>query len=262
MVRDDIAEALNRHADALLEVGLAAEVRPFESDVFKIPVIALSRRRPVEVDCATPLSGFIDDLPVGCLLSGRITSDDLSLRECFESAQFHLVECYLSMRHSLKDVRAPEMAVREAAGRDMHDLRELAGQSFRHSRWHCDSRIPKEAADESRARWVENAVSGRAEAVYVTDDDSGVCGFVCCMRKSIPKATVGVLDLIAVAQRSRGKGLGRSLVRQFLVHSRDLGRAFADVGTQAHNYDAVRLYEAEGFRLNTVQYTYHRHVRR
>ena len=260
MPGDGILDLLEQRADALAAGGLAAEVKGFESRVLGIPVVALSRRRPEEAVCPQVLRDFVAVLPNGCLLSCRLSSEDLLLRESLETAGFHFVECYLSLRHGLSDLQAPQPLPRHAAAADLESLRALAAASFSHSRWHCDRLIPKAAADESRALWVENALRGRAEAVYATEDTAGVNGFVCCMAKRLPEGQAGVLDLIAVAARARGQGFGRSLVRRFLSHCAETGKAFGDVGTQAHNSGAVRLYESEGFRLNSVHYTYHLHV--
>ena len=59
---------------------------------------------------------------------------------------------------------------------------------------------------------------------------------------------VGYVDYLAVAARSRGRGLGRALLLHGLAALRDAGLAVAELSVQGENASATRLYESVGMR--------------
>ncbi len=77
-----------------------------------------------------------------------------------------------------------------------------------------------------------------AERVHVASDAQGVAGFVVL----IADETRFLLDNIAVADRIRGRGLGRALM------------AFAEDAARHAGYDAVTLYTHESMHENRALY--------
>ena len=56
------------------------------------------------------------------------------------------------------------------------------------------------------------ALKGRAEAIYVAEVDSVVCGFLLLKtRNCADNTTIGTIDLIAVDPNCKGQGLGAAL---------------------------------------------------
>jgi mycothiol synthase len=77
------------------------------------------------------------------------------------------------------------------------------------------------------------------------EDAGGLAGVVLCERW---EEGVGYVDYLAVAARSRGRGLGRALLLHGLAALRDAGLGVAELSVQGENASATRLYESVGMR--------------
>ncbi|MBN1107051.1 MAG: GNAT family N-acetyltransferase [Deltaproteobacteria bacterium] len=173
-----------------------------------------------------------------------------------EGMGFRLIDTNITMEKkcspqtgsgSAKDVRFAMPGDREA-------VRAIAKESFVFSRFHLDPMIDKETADCIKAGWVENYFYGkRGDSLVVGDLGSGLGGFLLLLHS----ATDLVIDLIAVAEGSRRKGLAGAMIafaeRQIPGFERIL------VGTQVANIPSIRLYEKLGFRFHAASYVFHFH---
>ena len=77
------------------------------------------------------------------------------------------------------------------------------------------------------------------------EDAGGLAGVVLCERW---EDRTGYVDYLAVATRSRGRGLGRALLLHGLAALRAAGLPVAELSVQGENAGAVRLYESVGMR--------------
>jgi mycothiol synthase len=75
------------------------------------------------------------------------------------------------------------------------------------------------------------------------EDAGGLAGVVLCERW---EEGVGYVDYLAVAARSRGRGLGRALLLHGLAALRAAGLEVAELSVQGENASATRLYESVG----------------
>lgn len=186
----------------------------------------------------------------------RIDATDTAAASGIAAAGFERIETYLSFTHDLKSPLPPRPPhLRTAVAADAEAVRRIGSGSFRYSRFHMDTKIPKEAADRSRAEWVVNGLRGRADEVLVADMDGKVAGFVVCKSSG---EKISVLDLIAVDPAFQGRGIGYDLTLGFLHHAKSRGRT-AQVGTQDINTPSIKLYEKAGFKQANKTITFHKH---
>jgi dTDP-4-amino-4,6-dideoxy-D-galactose acyltransferase len=123
-----------------------------------------------------------------------------------------------------------------------------------------DSLIPDNLARHSRSEWVRNSFKGRAEAIYVAEEDGQLSGFLLLKSKMDPNGNkAGVIDLIAVDSEYSGKGIGMGLVSASIQHYSQAAD-YIEVGTQAKNIPAVNLYIKSGFRIAKSEFTLHHHL--
>lgn len=120
--------------------------------------------------------------------------------------------------------RGESTSCRPAVPEDIGSCREIA-KSFRYDRFHADPRIPLEQANELKARWIENAIRGRAEKVWVAEG-----GFLSVLPG-------GRIDLICVEPKMRGRGVAKRL-----LHEAFRTYPVLTVGTQAANEESLKLY--------------------
>jgi mycothiol synthase len=77
------------------------------------------------------------------------------------------------------------------------------------------------------------------------EDADGLTGVVLCERW---EEGIGYVDYLAVAARSRGRGLGRAMLLHGLAALRGAGLTVAELSVQGENASATRLYESVGMR--------------
>ena len=166
-----------------------------------------------------------------------------------EAARTHLLDAgywpaysYFRMRMDLADAPEPPADVpvrafsRGADDAPVHALVEeaMAGVAGNEPRslesWQA-AKVDKEGWDPSL--WL------------LHEEADGLAGVVLCERW---EDEVGYVDYLAVAARSRGRGLGRALLLHGLAALRDAGLSAAELSVQGENASATRLYESVGMR--------------
>jgi len=196
------------------------------------------------------------------LLTTRIPALNREVIRVLENSGFHLIECYLELEHNLEQI--PPMAgkniIRPFRKNEISQLEKIAFESFQYSRFHMDPQIKAAEANASRSEWVKNSCKGRAEAVFVAEEDQRPVGFVICRKKNYRRGVVGILDLIAVYTDYKKRKLGYDLTVEFLKFCRSQKYCLAKVGTQAHNIPSIRMYEKIGFLMSHAYYSYHKGV--
>ena len=260
----ELAESLRPELEPL---GLELVAKPWESGILDRNVFQfkwLEHRNDVEENWTQAIESALatSRTMLPCLFSVRLPASEAGARRTLENCGFRLIECYLEFRHELKEIQSASgwNPIREFRPEEIPELRRIAFDSFEFSRFHSDPEIDREAANRSRADWVENGCKGYAKSVLVAEVDGRPGGFLLA-RESISGAErVGILDLIGVAPKNRRKRLGWDLTVAFLRHCRDKGYDEGKVGTQAHNIASVRMYERAGFLLSETSYSYHKHL--
>ncbi len=193
-------------------------------------------------------------------LSLRLPEEDRTALHAAESVGFKVLESYLSFTRPTNNPLPIDDRVRVARLEEMESVAELASRAFRYNRFMSDSLIPDNLARHSRAEWVRNSFKGRAEAIYVAEDNGHLAGFLLLKSKADRAGKkVGVIDLIAVDADFSGKGLGIGLVAAAIHHYRQTAD-YIEVGTQAKNIPAVNLYIKSGFHIMKSEFTLHHHL--
>ena len=140
----------------------------------------------------------------------------------------------------------------------VEECSNIARQSFAFDRFHNDPLISEEQANNLKACWIENDISGRADICFVAvEKNNKITGFIACL----DNAETVVIDLIAVDQNYRGKGIGSRLIAFALGHyqKNPLIKTML-VGTQELNLPSISLYKKMGFSSVAVSETFHFHM--
>lgn len=230
--------------------------KPWESDWLAKPAYALTLGGDLPTE--PELSARLDTLPRPCFVATRIEAQDAERNRLVQQAGFGLVEAYLILQRSMDQLPEPSArpGIRGADSTDAAALGPLAHTAFSQSRFHRDPQIPREQADHSRMLWVLNALEDPAKEVIVAEADGTCAGFL--IARPADDST-HVLDLMAVAEAFRGRGLGRMLTMHFFYLASCAGAQRVVVGTQDVNIASLNLYLGCGFRHSRVQYSYHLH---
>ena len=133
-------------------------------------------------------------------------------------------------------------------------LISLALESGVYSRFKLDPSFPTELWEKLYIRWITRAVRKEiAWEVLVVKDAGDILGVVTLGEKE----KRGVVGLLGVAPKFRGKGIGTILIsageRCFAEH----GYADVQIVTQRANTAACRLYESCEYQIETIDNIFH-----
>ena len=95
----------------------------------------------------------------------------------------------------------------------------------------------------------------RGKWMIVVEENSKITGFLQLIYKN--QNTI-VIDLIAIDQKHRGKGLAKEMISYAYTHCLKRNGTI-EVGTQIANKPSINLYSKLSFRMNSVSYVLHMH---
>jgi hypothetical protein len=131
---------------------------------------------------------------------------------------------------------------------------EIASNSFTTDRFHLDPRISKSCADKIKKEWIGGNLKGSRESinlVYKYPVDLKIVAF----NSLLITDEFLIIDLIAVSNEYRGKGIGRELIKasQKLAAARNLPLI---AGTLVENV-ANKLYAKSDFKIKEQTFVFH-----
>lgn len=250
---------INRDVDCVVLV----EKSDFDSRIFGLNVgkISLILINPNTArNHQAELTRFFDEIKDSAatlsldVIFARIGLEQLTAIQHFENVGAVLTDVlltfYCNIKNEFKPVRPLNSARVEKANRDdEEELIAISREAFKTDHFHGDSLLPKSKADKLYAKWVSNVIKQQNNQVLVARDGEEILGFVSCRVEKIPNIyRYGVIDLIAVKDEHRGKGLGSALVLGALEWFSGYTKSVY-VGTQASNFSALRIYQKCGFKI-------------
>ncbi len=136
---------------------------------------------------------------------------------------------------------APGVKVLELKKNEGLPCEELGGV-FRYSRFHSDTRIPKEKADLLWINYIKCFRPSKAGRIFIAKFRNETAGAVLANVSRDGKRSR--LFFVAVLKRFQGKGIGSALLR---YAAKKLQATELTVGTQAKNVSAQNTYIKNGF---------------
>ena len=201
-------------------------------------------------------------------LSVRLPEGALAVLHAVEAVGFRIIESFLTFSRKTGSAipfeGRSDFHIRLAQPDEMEVVASIAYRAFQSFRLRVDPQLPESRARHSRREWVRNGFKGRAEAIYVAENENRLCsesprlvGFVLLRSKTDTEKT-GEIELIAVEPGFHGKGIGKALVARAIRHYQGKTSEI-HVGTQAKNLQAVGLYTRMGFSVVHSELSFHRH---
>ena len=211
----------------------------------------------------TVLKACITDAEARCVrfLSVRLPEDALAALHAVEAVGFRIIESFLTFSRKTADGvpfdGGSDFHIRLAQPDEMETVASIAYRAFQSFRLRVDPQLSESCARHSRREWVRNGFKGRAEAIYVAENENRLVGFV-LLRSKTDTEKIGEIELIAVEPGFHGKGIGKALVACAIRHYQGKTSEI-HVGTQAKNLQAVGLYTRMGFSVVHSELSFHRH---
>lgn len=189
----------------------------------------------------------------------RVPASDLPAAWAAERAGLTLVDVGIdsSLRMGASPPPAPsDLRIRALQAGDVAELREIAADSFRLSRFSADPFFSPEQVHEFHREWVKNLCGGLAQQVLVCELTGVLAGTLAGFASCSIRQGEGRIPLIATRAAYRKRGVGRSLLAAAIRWFADAGARVVHVKTQAHNYSALALYHRTGFVISSSELTF------
>lgn len=196
-------------------------------------------------------------------VTARVESSDWLRVHELGLANFQPVDGLLTFGQTLKEepmlVPPPQpFQLRAGKSEDERGVGELAASVFSRSRFHNDPVVGLERANHLHCEWGKNTVRGvAAQKVFVVEVKDQLVGFVSCKVHH----SIGVIDLIGVAPRATGQGLGKLLLNQAAHWFWRQKLQHIEVSTQMNSREAIRLYQGSGYTFQISHLTFRWHQR-
>ena len=189
------------------------------------------------------------------LIDARVPAERLGDLASLTTQGFRVVDTNVQLSRAPIVAQGAEKC-RFATAADEPSVRAIAATAFSQTRFHADPLIRAADANRIKEEWVANFFRGRrGEWMIVAEDGDRIDGFLQVLRRA---GDTLVIDLIAVAERARGKGVASAMI-EFAAEA-CLGRpAGMLVGTQIANTGSLGLYTRLGFRVESAAYVLHLH---
>ncbi len=200
----------------------------------------------------------IGDLPKGrSFIDAKIPLHKIEEIRHLQKLGFYFVDVNMQMRRDAKPLSIATGICRFASSADEDQVRHIAAHSFSVSRFHLDANIPNETANRIKAEWAGNFFrGGRGDWMVVAEEEGAPAGFLQILKWDDKEF---LIDLIAVSEESRVRGLGRAMIA--FAGRYCFGKSAAmRVGTQAANINSLNFYSALGFSFISASYVLHLHT--
>jgi len=189
---------------------------------------------------------------------GQCDEADATLVQSFGRAGGDYCGTSLRMTHWLETSRpqaspSKGVSIRRAQHGDRGELRRIATQSHRHSRFFRDPHLPEERKSDLFPDYLEECLDrDRGPCLVAVDEAGGVCGFSLLLcpqgqEESIGRR-IGIVDFIAVDPSRQGRKIGGALLGESLSLLRKEGYELVELKTQLDNRGAIGFYSQWGFR--------------
>ena len=197
------------------------------------------------------------DLPEGQIfIWSKISVEDIEKLVCLQNLGFYVVDTNIQFSLSKELFLKNNFNIRFAKPSDEMEIKLIAKNAFKHSRFYRDPYISNQVACKIKEEWVGNFFLGnRGKWMIVIEEDSHIKGFLQLVYKH---KDIIVIDLIAIDEKNRGKGLAKNMI-SFAYTNCLKKRGTIEAGTQIANTSSIKFYSKIGFNMNSASYVLHKH---
>ena len=131
----------------------------------------------------------------------------------------------------------------------------IAETSFKYSRFLNDPYLPLDKARQIYGDIAKNSFKKTGRFFATITRAETIAGFLLFSINA--SNSTSTIELVAIDQNHKGRGIGRSLIRSLESYVHGKGVAEIRVGTQLNNIDAFKFYTTCGFKVRECNSIYH-----
>jgi dTDP-4-amino-4,6-dideoxy-D-galactose acyltransferase len=234
------------------------------------PDASLADRRACVAEIADAAIAWCAEEGISILLR-RIVGARSEEASVFEQRGFQLVDSIVTLTAPAAAQKASS-AVRPAQQGDREALLAIAETAFPHSRFLADPMLDALKARLVYVRWLETLLSGTTIGdksgaggiVLVAEFDGRPGGFIAMRRDSdldvLAGRPIAAMEMFAVAEKARGRGLGTALLSAACDWSAQQGADLVEASTWTAATAARSSYHRAGYAIRDTLLTFHGRV--
>lgn len=238
---------------------LLVEPKPWDSELLSVPTgnlfLATTARDGLsrkEIAAALLASLLRNNSPYQYLVA-RTAAEDVALVQALEENGFRFIVPMATLGRDCSEAvqvkLPPGVKISSIRPEQVESVGSLAAEAFQWGRFSADILMPRHVGFKVHEIWAKNCALGiHAARTLVARRDEELFGFVALKFLHVGDKKIGSIELIATSPSARGVGLGRALVRSACNWIRKESQQVI-VRTELPNTRALRMYEAEGFRM-------------
>lgn len=178
-----------------------------------------------------------------------IDSSDITYINIAEKNGFNFVDFRMTLNIDLKNNDFKTLKInstqfiREANSFDTLKIKALARLNHTESRFFKDNNFDKSKSEKLFELWIDRSVASASSIIIISEFEADISGYIAISYQD----NKGVIELIGVDPKYRGKGLGVNLILYALKWFKFKNIYNIDVVTQGTNIPALRMYSKCGF---------------
>jgi GNAT superfamily N-acetyltransferase len=178
-----------------------------------------------------------------------------------ENVNFRLMDTQIEYervydKQQVRDIK-DNCILRPARKEDLDFIKEIASNSFSKTRFHADPNLGIEASNRLYEIWLEKSVNQDfADRVIVAEVDNEPVGFATWKLGNVGHCQMGRLELTAVSEKARNRGIYTSIVNEGIKWYQDKADGVY-TSTQINNIAGQRVWIKLGFTLKNNWYVFH-----
>lgn len=175
------------------------------------------------------------------------------------SIRYHLGESKFKSIQQISDTANHSLTIRDYDANDLTAVQQIARNGHRHSHFFHEPRFGFEQTQNLFAEWIQQCAKGDAK-IWVAENGGKIIGFASCLEthtlQPYIQKRIGIIDFIVVDPEAQGMGAGKNLLQHTLQWFKDRVDD-VELRTMADNLQAIRFYEAYGFRVLSSDHHFH-----
>lgn len=183
----------------------------------------------------------------------RVNIENLPVIWSLEKAGFNIMGVKVLMsaeKIQIKNqIALTHIIFRKSKKNDIEVLKGITRESFKYSHFFNDPQFNKVKAKEVYAKWVENAIRNNSQNTFIAEYNNEPAGFISYSLSQICGNAIAVIDIIAILEKVKHKGIGRMLINE-MFKMLPLTTKYVFANTMINNTPALSLYLKTGFKIN------------
>lgn len=201
-----------------------------------------------------------------CLFA-RSSPADYGYIHMLEDSGFNLMDSIITLKKKItpeiKSNQYKEYTIRLLNESNLQNVLNIIDNLYCYGRFFEDPNLNSEDVNKLYKQWITNEIKNSNVDVIGIEKGGNLLGFISCKYNKQISGTCkeGLISLLGIAKSFQGIGIGKILMNEVLNNFYSKQIDYVCVGTQIDNINALNYYIANGFRVTSSKYSFHKLIK-